>query len=289
MDLIIDFYKELDTVNLIVFWGIIIVLILLLVFAIILVNKNKKLEKLLDENYEKAPTSDEIPVKISYEEKKPTEEVLIKEEKQDNVSTNKETEQKNTNFVAEEYVMEYNKNMFSLPNIKKAEPYEDKKEYNIPETQKTGPYQKNILRELSSNQTSPIGISKKEEPEVIDKDRALELYNNFSNTEKTEEVLKEKNNNNRNYINDVSQKLAEATKNDIERTEYEIKEEADAIISYDELMQKKDTIKTIDEEAAVISIDELMKKGQDEKIYNLTEKEENDMFIDELKHFRKDL
>ena len=48
MDLIIDFYKSLDTINLIVFWGIIIVLILLLVFAIVLSNKNKKLKAMLN-------------------------------------------------------------------------------------------------------------------------------------------------------------------------------------------------------------------------------------------------
>ena len=61
MDLIIDFYKSLDTINLIVFWGIIIVLILLLVFAIVQSNKNKKLKAML--NIEKVQNSDEIPVK----------------------------------------------------------------------------------------------------------------------------------------------------------------------------------------------------------------------------------
>ena len=59
-------------------------------------------------------------------------------------------------------------------------------------------------------------------------------------------------------------------------------------ISYEELMQKKDTLKMIDEEEAVISIEELINKTkQREKLYNLTEEEANDNFIIELKKFRK--
>lgn len=55
-------------------------------------------------------------------------------------------------------------------------------------------------------------------------------------------------------------------------------------------MKKKDSIKIVDEEEAVISIDELMNlKNKQEKLYNLTEDEENDQFIKELKNFRKDL
>ena len=55
-------------------------------------------------------------------------------------------------------------------------------------------------------------------------------------------------------------------------------------------MQKKDTLKPIDEEDAVISINELIaKKAEEEKLYNITKEEENDEFINELKHFRNDL
>ena len=39
MDFIVEFYKELDTINLIIFWGVIIVVFLLLTFAIIIANK----------------------------------------------------------------------------------------------------------------------------------------------------------------------------------------------------------------------------------------------------------
>ena len=55
-------------------------------------------------------------------------------------------------------------------------------------------------------------------------------------------------------------------------------------------MQKKDSIKTIDEEDAIISIEELRKRKQEEdKLYNITKDEEDDEFINELKHFRSDL
>ena len=296
MDLIIDFYKSLDTINLIVFWGIIIVLILLLIFAIVLINKNMKLKEMLDESISeenKTTSSDEIPVKneIIKEET----ETKIVEEKTDNSTMKEESVPEKTNFIAEEYVMEYNKDLFSLPNIKKAEPYEEKKEYNKP-----APYQKNILREISSNQTSPIGIIKTENNKSVDEIKAKELYNSLNNTKNNKETLSISNDNEskldkkqidkQKYIRDVSKKLAEANnRNDIDRTEYEIKQEEEAIISYDELMQKKDEIKIIDEEEAVISIDELMQKKQKEKLYNLVDEEENDKFIDELKDFRRDL
>ena len=64
-------------------------------------------------------------------------------------------------------------------------------------------------------------------------------------------------------------------------------------------MQKKDQIKIVDEEDAVISIEELMNKQKaekekeevkaEEKLYNLTDSENNDNFINELKNFRHDL
>ena len=55
-------------------------------------------------------------------------------------------------------------------------------------------------------------------------------------------------------------------------------------------MEKKDSIHIIDEEDAVISIEELInRKKQEEKLYNITKDEENNTFIDELKHLRHDL
>ena len=48
MSFIIEFYKNLDTVNLFIFWGVIIVVALLLTFSIIIAAKNKKLERIIE-------------------------------------------------------------------------------------------------------------------------------------------------------------------------------------------------------------------------------------------------
>lgn len=302
MKSIINFYQSLDTLNLILFWGIIIVIILLLVFSIILVNKNKKLKEMLDSNNHNqeddlfTPEIDDIPVistkevkieePIKQEEK--IEEVIIptteiKEPiKEEVIIENNIPEEKD--FVAEEHVMEYKQELFNLPNIEKTEPEKEiikeepkKEEVKIP----NAPYQRNVLRERYSNQTSPIGIIKREDSYQRNLNNARELHN----------VLNEEQPSSRKYLEEVSQKLSEATDlNDIDRTAYEIEQEEEAIISYQELMNKKDQIKIIDEEDAVISIDELMRrKRQEEKLYNITKEEENNTFIDELKQFRHDL
>ena len=73
-------------------------------------------------------------------------------------------------------------------------------------------------------------------------------------------------NDNMKFANEIVEKMEEETKpSNIELTDYEKKQEEEAIISYDELMKVKD------------------------KIYNITDDEETDEFIDELKNFRLDL
>ena len=62
MNLVVDFYKELDTLNLIIFWGIIIVIVLLLIFSIIIVNKNKKLKQIIESKNKLENNSEEIPI-----------------------------------------------------------------------------------------------------------------------------------------------------------------------------------------------------------------------------------
>ena len=292
MDLIIEFYKGLDTLNLIIFWGIIIVVVLLLLFSMIMISKNKQLKKIINSKKEgkeeQESLQDELPILkndfIEIEKEKFLE--PIKEE-----SITKTIEEEN-NFIAEEHVMNYKEeNIPSEKVVVKETPI--KEEIKMP----TGPYQRNVLREISSSQTSPIGIVKpikKEENEIA---KAKELHYNL-NIEN--EVKKETNNNHieiskkenpkEKYLEEVSRKLSSSQQNDIDRTKYEIEQEEEAIISYKELMEKKDSIKIIDEEEAVISIEELMnKKRKEEQIYNLTEDEENGKFIDELKNFRKNL
>ena len=119
--------------------------------------------------------------------------------------------------------------------------------------------------------------------------------------ELSSDIQREKQSNEK-YLEEVNKKLSEVEEiNDIERTSYELQQEEEAIISYKELMEKKDSIKTIDEEEAVISIEELMnrannnqeevvkEKKEEQKLYNINELEENDNFIQELKKFRDDL
>lgn len=391
MDLIIDFYKELDTLNLIIFWGIIIVIILLLIFSFILINKNKKLKKIVEKQnkYE-----EEIPIKKTelsqeaiYENKKELETPKVTEEpekpkiNQEDISKPIEIEK---DFVAEEHVSVYQNNESVTSNVQEKS---EQIKYNQINTTKNieipnKPYQRNVLREMSLSQTSPIGINRtniKEdkkvemikdleeslndknieietprEPEVkLEKKenvnettkqelssikdnsyRKTEIKHDISPTSKHDNFTheptkttvkvdtpeekvnthtsilenyqdisnetndrKEKKSSEK-YLEEVSRKLAEAeVPDEIERTSYEIKQEEDAIISYKELMEKKDSIQTIDEEEAVISIEELMNKANakteesqtESKLYNLSEEEANDNFIKELKQFRNDL
>ena len=131
-----------------------------------------------------------------------------------------------------------------------------------------------------------------------------QLLNSVSIPIETKEIKKSS----EKYLEEVSRKLSEAEiPDEIERTDYELEQEENAIISYKELMEKKDSIQTIDEEEAIISIEELMNRNnskeekitkenyqdktdyKDDKLYNLTEDEENDDFLRELKQFRNDL
>lgn len=384
MNIIINFYKELDTLNLIIFWGIIIVIVLLLIFAIVISNKNRKLKVLLEkkeENYSNEKnninivndTKKEDVFKNTYNE--PIISNDIKQEQNDIpkiLSESKEEKElpEEKEFIAEEHVITYHdypQQQKPSPGIDNT-PIKNEKIYSsiedLTKRPTNVPYQKNVLREMSLNQTSPIGITKpiaKEETKakelndillekVILKDyppKASETintskspsqdlttptnknretnFNSFASSskeiditipteeshtpkyqEKKEDVVlsREKTNiqkyqieepkdtkPNDKYLEEVSNKLSTAKNQEgIIRTEYELKQEEEAIISYEELMKKKDSIQIVDEEEAVISIDELMKKkNEGEKLYNLSPEEENDKFLKELKSFRHDL
>lgn len=389
MDVIIDKYKDLDPLSTIIFWGIIIIIILLIIFVILLISKKMKKKQ---EEIQEEVSSIELPVINNNTIIMKNDDILIQKESSDKFepfelkkeeSIEKKVELEK-NFVAEEHVMEYKNELFNIPNMKKNNEVvkEEKKE---PFVMPTKPYERNVLREMSLSQTSPIGIVRNDEPkskientkpeqrqveipavkEQIDKqkDEIFVIPNIKNNSEimaekeikevkkveipqeekikyieeekkeiktpekiiepegiieepqdivieeltpQIEEItletieesqsddIKEINHEkteNEVFLEEVSKKLAEAEVTDeVDRTDYEIKQEEDAIISYKELMEKKDTIKTIDEEDAVISIEELIKRKQEqEKLYNITENEKNDDFINELKKFRRDL
>ena len=405
MKLIVDFYKGLDTLNLIIFWGIIIVIILLLVFSFIMMNKNKKLKRIVEQK--NTPKNEEIPIKkdntieqketivnsINYnEEAVPSLEKSNKEEILSEKEINIETE---NNFVVEEHIIEYNQEKEPQPkdnNILENNDINNKSHGKIEIEIPNKPYQRNVLREMSLSQTSPIGINKQtnqenkvvrmakdlenslnqeninettieekikedlqkieslsqRETEIIEEaneeedihkelnkpvekinitEEILNRYKREKELKKEQELkkeielrkeaelrkevelrkvqeqqkineLKKEKSESEKYLEEVSRKLAEAEiPDEIERTNYELQQEEDAIISYKELMEKKDSIQTIDEEDAVISIEELLerknkkedKEEHDDKLYKLSEEEENDNFINELKQFRNDL
>lgn len=401
MDVIIDKYKDLDPLSTIIFWGIIIIIVLLIIFVMLLIIK--KIKKKQEEIKEEV-SSIELPVINNDTLIMKNDDILIQEEsstkfepfepKKEETKENKVELEKN--FIAEEHVMEYKNELFNIPNMKKNNEIvkEEKKE---PFVMPTKPYERNVLREMSLSQTSPIGIVRNNEQKSIGENTRteqrqvemspikdqIEEYKNelftIPNIKKNSEIMAEKEikeekkveipqeekikyieeeqkeikitekdlytkeiiipekiiepekineehqdiiteelvpqieeitlekieeekldeieeikkekTENEAFLEEVSKKLAEAEVTDeIDRTDYEIKQEEDAIISYKELMEKKDTIKTIDEEDVVISIEELIKRKQEqEKLYNITENEKNDDFINELKKFRSDL
>ena len=323
MNYIIDFYKELDTFNTILFWGVIIIILLLLIFSIILANKNRKLEKIIESKGINIEDDNELPIK-KIDEPKITEtkkvehipETIIQPipitEEKTNIGditpqiVNHERQEKSDYqlpekpFVAEEYVMSNEQK--SIPPFPKTVSEEQPiiKETPVSEA---GTYQKNVLREMSLNQTSPIGITRSENKDDIKVKMATELQNNLSENnsnnnsynqyfnayKKISDAEIKNNTSQENYLKEVSNKLSEKnTAADLTRTSYELKQEEDAIISYRELMEKKDSLEMVDDEDAIISIDELIKKNK-EKIYNITEETENNKFINELKNFRSDL
>ena len=243
-----NFYNNLSSDSLFFFWIIIFLFIFLVVISIILINKNKKLVKILKEEQEKVEDNKEINNNILKQQQLEVP-VETKEVPLEESASNKEEEK--------------------IPVVK--EEKEEVKENNL--------YQKNVLREISSKQpVSPIHIEKKEEyiaRENLDNfdfnsvnyDNGLGMtYEdpNISPLEEMEDAYEV--NDNMKFASEIVEKMEEETKpSNIELTDYEKKQEEEAIISYDELMKVKD------------------------KIYNITDDEETDEFIDELKNFRLDL
>ncbi len=134
---------------------------------------------------------------------------------------------------------------------------EEKKEEELPKEEvkeePKGPYSKNVLREMNTRmQTSPIHIER-ETSNVFDKN-PLQLEVNLDDDVDN------------NLSDDIVNKIQnEYQSSNIELTDYERKQEEEAIISCQELLKTRD------------------------KIYNITEEGETNEFIDELKSLRSDL
>ena len=246
-----DFYNNLSSNGVFFFWIVVFLFLFLIFLSIVLLVKNRKLSEYLKK--EQSVVEDSI-------EETP----LVSDIKEEIVLDKVETEAK------EELPKEEVKEEQS-----KIEINEEKKEAsNTNNTNNNGLYKKNVLREMNArSQTSPIHIDREEPKE---KEDYTKLANNINTTgidlgedslsplemmEDTYEV-----NDNMKFASDIVERMQEEIKpSNIELTDYEKKQEEEAIISYDELLKVKD------------------------KIYNITDDEETDEFIDELKSFRIDL
>ena len=116
-------------------------------------------------------------------------------------------------------------------------------------SEESKPYSKNVLKDISTrNQTSPISIKK----EVMNK---------------VKEEIKDNKKENISFTETLSKQLEESQVNEpIELTDYERKQEEEAIISYKELLN-----------------------ASKDRLYKLNDDEETVDFISELKSFRSSL
>lgn len=261
-----DFYDNLSSNGLFFFWIVVFLFVFLIFLLIVLYFKNKKLVKLLRDNRDDAINTIRDDTSIENKEVPTSNDTLTVEDKILNDDTTSLTGVK-------EIVDDENKNDIQMVNEIKPVVNETKVvKDNIQDV--SGPYKKNVLREMNTRgQTSPISI-------VADDNASSTTFSDYSDNLDTMGIdLREDNgtplddmedvydvSDNMRFASDVVSRMEKDVRpSNIELTEYEKKQEEEAIISYDELLKVKD------------------------KIYNITEDEDNDEFIDELKNFRLDL
>lgn len=267
-----DFYNNLSSNGVFFFWIAIFLFVFVVFLTIILVNKNKKLSKMIDENI-----NEDIPI-INGEndiiDNKVDVNLIDNSEKKENIVVENNYSEESLKVVdnselKDEIPFVKEKNVLNeMPDLKNEE---SKNNLN----EKPGLYEKNVLREMNTyRQTSPIHIERKEEIKPIKEE--VKEYNNFDLTgidygEDFGSPLEELEDNyevndGMKFASEIVDRMEEEIKpSNIELTDYEKKQEEEAIISYDELVKVKD------------------------RIYNITEEEETDEFIDELRSFRSDL
>ena len=234
-----DFYNNLSSNGLFFFWIVVFLFVFVIFLLVVLLLKNRKLSKYLKED---------TPLIFNEIKEEPKE--IVEELPKQEIIEPKELE-------------------------KVEEVKEEVKEEKIPvNTNNNGLYTKNVLREKRV-QTSPIHIdrelSSREELPKEDYHTNEDILTGIdfhedalSPLEAMEDAYEV--NDNMKFASDIVERMEEEIKpSNIELTDYERKQEEEAIISYDELLKVKD------------------------KIYNITDDEETDEFIDELKNFRTDL
>jgi len=224
---ILNFFNELRTGDVVILILVVFILAFFLFLTSSLMKKNKELKQELTKASSNKNIHDDIIVKEDNESIEIEKEEIIEDV---NVENKKE-----------EHITEI---------------LED-----LPEITEPGPYKKNVLREISARgQTSPVNIGKS----TVDVPKVK-----VTSYVKEEHIKKEERINemdNQSFIEEISKRMEEELKpQTIELTDYEKKQEEEAIISYQELLKAKD------------------------RIYKINDDEEIDTFIDELKEFKKNL
>lgn len=249
-----NFYNSLSSDGIFFFWMLVFLLVFLVFLSIVLLVKNNKLTKIILEQKEKELTNTNLELKNNEEVELPKQEL--------NISPVVDLEKNTDNSVQNKVELEKD-NQPLKQDISEGD-YAIKEEMAT-KVEERGLYKKNVLKEINAKMpTSPIHIEKEELDnesfmDIIEREDGnisplLEMEDNYFPNE------------NSTYLEEISKKLDDEPKpSNIELTEFEKKQEEEAIISYSELLKVKD------------------------KIYNITENEETDEFIDELKSLRLDL
>lgn len=276
---LLKIFSEMDTLDIIIVVGIIFIVIFLICLSSSLMKKNKVLREELKnkQNIDNIIMDEDITNDKEIENYKDIN--IIKEDKneEDNIVVPNEKV---------DILNELNENLYEEDILSKPEEEginEILKDLPDNENSINVPYTRNVLKSLSqSGQTSPVNIGKsavdvpkvkvtsyvKEEPKHEVKIEQQKLDFEEKEIKKELPKLEENSSNmsNQEFIEEISKRLAEEVEpQTIELTDYEKRQEEEAIISYKELLKEKD------------------------RLYKITDDEEIDTFIDELKEFRTNL
>ena len=276
---LLKIFSEMDTLDIIIVVGIIFIVIFLICLSSSLMKKNKVLREELKnkQNIDNIIMDEDI---INDKKIENYEDInIIKEDKpeEDNIVVPNEKV---------DILNELNENLYEDDILSKPEEEginEILKDLPDNDTSITAPYTRNVLKSLAqSGQTSPVNIGKsavdvpkvkvtsyvKEEPKHEVKIEQQKLDFEEKDIKKELPKLEENSSNmsNQEFIEEISKRLSEEVEpQTIELTDYEKRQEEEAIISYKELLKLKD------------------------RLYKITDNEEIDTFIDELKEFRTNL
>lgn len=276
---LLKIFSEMDTLDIIIVAGIIFIVIFLICLSSSLMKKNKVLREELKnkQNIDNIIMDEDITNDKEIENYEDIN--IIKEDKleEDNIVVPNEKV---------DILNELNENLYEDDILSKPEEEginEILKDLPDNDTSITAPYTRNVLKSLSqSGQTSPVNIGKsavdvpkvkvtsyvKEEPKHEVKLEQQKLDFEEKEIKKELPKLEENSSNmsNQEFIEEISKRLSEEVEpQTIELTDYEKRQEEEAIISYKELLKVKD------------------------RLYKITDDEEIDTFIDELKEFRTNL